>query len=192
MASTTLPRSRLPPPRGVIVNFMAGPTGNGSQVPRRGTCKCVRAGFVGLGGRSGAGAGRVRVCGRGGSRDRRATVAGSIGGGGSLDSIEVHRGIGAGRRRVTAEATRPRARRRSRDGSEPGVGFAGSAPPAGTGRRPARGPRRALRAGPARSTRAAVAVLTMICRSVSIRLAITTMVAGPGRDRRSTSPRAHR
>jgi hypothetical protein len=53
MASTILVTPRLALPSGVIVNLTVSRSGDGGQVPRRGTCKGVRAGSVGWGRRWG-------------------------------------------------------------------------------------------------------------------------------------------
>ena len=47
MASTTRAASLREPPSGVTVNFTATTEREVAQVPRRGTCKCVRAGSAG-------------------------------------------------------------------------------------------------------------------------------------------------
>jgi hypothetical protein len=101
MAPTTLAMSRRPPPSGVIVNLMTGPTGTVPQVSRRETCKCVSAGFVVLGRGSGGGAGSLRdgVAGSDWSSSEcsaRRLVAGA----GLLESVEARRDVGDGRAAV--------------------------------------------------------------------------------------------
>ena len=94
MAPTTLAMSRGPPPSGVIVNFIAGLTGTVPQVPRRGTCQCVRAGFVLRKHRSGARAGWLRdgVQGwRGSSSEGLARWRAGVG---VLEPVEAGGGVG--------------------------------------------------------------------------------------------------
>src|SRR5919106_6897483 len=81
MASTILVSARPAPPSGVTVNLTGSCSGDGGQVPRRGTCKGVRAGSGWWAtmwgrprGRCGAAAGRV-----GGRSSLEAEAAGEVG-----------------------------------------------------------------------------------------------------------------